>query len=146
MTLETLAELAALGLAAWAALRSVPQPARLDWERLLKVSLSTVLMGDTEAAGGDRAAWEARVTAQVPYHPAARALADKLLRPDPAALPSPALEGERALVEALARCPDAAARWRRMFIEDRIARDFLLSDPARYPQPFPLFHRECDLY
>lgn len=131
MSLVSAVELLALGLAVWAALQSIPQPVSLDWERLFKVALSTVLRGEVEAAGGDRQAWEAAVRGRVLYHPAAGPRPEeKLVRPDPGALPVPPLPGERALTGALAALSDPEARFTRMYLADAVADEALFSHPA----------------
>jgi hypothetical protein len=129
MALETMVELAAAGLAAWAAWLSVPRPPTLDWQRLLKTALSVGLYGEVVAAGQGRKEWEAAVAALVPYHPAARDEPARLSRPDAADIPTPALPGERALVEALVGLSSPAERYARMFSDNEQTRDALLSDP-----------------
>ena len=130
MTPETLVELSALALAAWAAIKSVPRPPALDWERLFKVALATVIRGDAERAGGDLAAWEAAVLGRVLYHPAAGDQPErKLIDPLTAPVPVPARPGERALVEALAKLPDASARFKWMYTEDHGAAEALFLHP-----------------
>lgn len=129
MSAQTLVEVAAAGLALWAAWKSLPRAPKRDWERLFKVALATVLRGEVEAEGGDVAAWQERLQV-LPYHPAGRQPELRLERPDPATLPSPALEGERALVERLRGLPDAPSRWHHMFTEDHRGLDALMSDPA----------------
>jgi hypothetical protein len=126
-------ELAAAGLALWAAIQTLPRPPRRDWERLFKVALATQLWEAAQADGGDEGAitarWDALLRAQVPFHPAGRAPMAKLFAPAISGIEAPALDGERALVEALARLPDAAARWQRMYVEDLAAADALTSHP-----------------
>jgi len=130
MSLIVWVEIAAVLLAAWAVYRTLPRPPRLDWERLLKVSLSTVLRGALEAEDKDFEDWQAAVSDLVPYHPAGRDPEAKLRQPDPAALPTPALDGERALVEALAALPDPPARWKRLYADPNQIELSLLIDPA----------------
>lgn len=138
MRVEHWVELAAFGLAIWATLLSIPRPPRLAWERLFKVGLSVLLAGETERELGEgaaaRKAWEERVRRGVPWSPLARLAVEKLTDPRPELLPVPALEGERALVEALARLPDPAARYRHLYAEDERAMDELLGDPAQLGQ------------
>lgn len=129
MTAVFAVEIVAAVLAVWAAVLSLPRPPSLDWQRLLKVSLSTLIRGELEAADGTREDWEQHVAQWVPYHPAGRDPASKLLQPDPMGLPTPALAGERALTEALAALPDVSSRWTRMFADNEQTRDALLSDP-----------------
>ncbi|MFT5680727.1 MAG: hypothetical protein ACI8RZ_001633 [Myxococcota bacterium] len=130
MALELVVELAAAGLAAWAAWLSVPRPPALDWQRLFKTSLSIGLYGEVIAAKQDKTDWEASVAALVPYHPAARHEPDLLASPDPAAIPTPALPGERALVESLVPLSTPVERYTRMFSDNEQTRDALLSDPT----------------
>ena len=129
MTPDLLVEIAAAGLASWAAWRTIPRPPRLDPERLFKVTLATVLRGEVEQEGGDLAAWEDRLRA-VPYHPAGRDAERRLADPKASPVPVPALPGERALLDRLAAEPDATARWDRMYRADPAALDALMSDPA----------------
>lgn len=131
MRLETWVELAAGALAVWAVWRSVPRAPALDHERLLHVALATRLRGEVEAAGGDLRAWEGRVLGAVLYHPAFRDPGPRLRDPTTAPVPVPAREGERALLEALARLPDAPARLRAAWVEDPRVLEALLDDPAR---------------
>lgn len=130
MNAELLVEFAALGLAGWAVLKSIPRPPKRDWERLFKVTLSTVLRGRVEVARGTAKDWESGVLGRVLYNPAARRPECLLVAPDPMAIPVPALEGERALVERLAALPDAPARWRLLYEQDHRALDALFDDPA----------------
>ena len=129
MTPDLLVEIAAMGLAGWAAWRTIPRPPRLDPERLFKVTLATVLRGEIEAQGGDLAAWQERLRA-VPYHPAGRDAERRLADPTTSPVPVPALPGERALLDRLAAAPDALARWDHMYRADPAALDALMSDPA----------------
>jgi hypothetical protein len=118
-------------LAGWTLL---PREPELDLERLFKVAIANALLGRVEREGGDAVAWATELRRFVPYHPAGRELAKKLDEPSAWRPPAGgALEGEVALVEALARCPDLAARWVRLFHEDGPARDALLVDPQREP-------------
>jgi hypothetical protein len=130
VNVELLVEVAALGLAGWAALKSVPRPPDRDWERLFKVTLSTVLRGRIEARGGSAEDWEGAVLGTVLYNPAARGPETLLVAPDPATIPTPAREGERALVERLAALEGPEDRWRLLFIEDHRVLDALFEDPA----------------
>ena len=94
-------ELAAAGLALWAAIQTLPRPPRRDWERLFKVALATQLWEVAQAEGGDEGAitarWDALLRAQVPFHPAGRAPVAKLFAPSVAGIEAPAVDGERAL-------------------------------------------------
>jgi len=129
MALELIAEVAAAGLAAWAAWLSVPRPPALDWQRLFKTTLSMGLYGEVLAEEKGREDWEAVVAALVPYHPAARGEPGLLRQPEPALIPAPALPGERALVESLVSLPGPSERFVRMFSDNEQTRDALLSDP-----------------
>jgi hypothetical protein len=129
VTPELLVEIAAAGLASWAAWRTIPRPPQLDPERLFKVTLATLLRGEVEQQGGDLSAWEARLRA-VPYHPAGRDAERRLADPTASPVPVPALPGERALLDRLAAQPDATARWDQMYRADAAALDALMSDPA----------------
>ena len=126
-------EAVAAALAAWAAWLTLPRPPQREWERVFKVALSTQLWAEAQAQGGTdaeiEARWDAALRAQVPYHPAGRDPATKLFAPSVSSLAAPALDGERALVEALALLPDPAARWRRMYVDDLAAADALTAHP-----------------
>lgn len=128
-----LLELAAAALAGWAAYLTIPRPPDRDLERIFKVALSSMLWSEAEAAGGGERAvldrWDAALRAQVPFHPAGRAPEDKLFAPSLHGMASPALEGERALVEALIPLPGPAERWQRMYVEDPSAADALTAHP-----------------
>jgi hypothetical protein len=128
MSMELTVELVVLALALVAAVLSMRSAPELDWERLLKLSLSTVIRGEVEAAGGDADAWWDRVRSVVPYHPAGRQAEAKLGAPSLASVAVPALEGERALVEALAEVSSPAERWILMY-EGESSQDALLADP-----------------
>ena len=130
MAAEVIVELAAAGLAAWAAWLTVPRPPALDWQRLFKITLSTTLYGEVVAQGGTKSDWEAAVARLVPYHPAARDVAAKLSEPGVGDIEAPALPGERALVESLAALTDPAERYVKMFADNDMTRDALMSDPA----------------
>ena len=125
-------------IAAWLSLRPSPS---LDWERLWKVVLATVIRGDVESSGGDAEAWWARL-ASVPYHPAGRDALAKLIHPSLDEIVVPALEGERALVERLLAKETPAERWEEMYRNDPMAEEALLSDPtelgAAYDPSVPL--------
>ena len=133
MQAQTLLELAAAALAGWAAWLTVPRPPERDLERIFKVCLSTLLWAEAEAQGGGEAAvlerWDASLRALVPFHPAGRDPIAKLFSPSVADIAAPALDGERALVEALIALPSPAQRWQRMFVEDRAAADALTAHP-----------------
>ena len=130
MNTELIVEFAALSLAGWAALKSIPRTPARNWARLFHVSLSTVLRGRIESAEGTADDWESAVLGRVLYNPSARAPDRLLSAPDPAGIPTPALEGERALVERLAALPNVETRWRMLFLEDHRVLDALFDDPA----------------
>lgn len=119
----------AAGLWAAASWLNRPDAPELDAERWFKVLLATVLRGEVEAAGGDAAAWEARVKAAVAYNPQCRD-ADRMLGNPGAGLPPGAARpGERPLLDALVQLPAGRARWERLF-ETPTSLDALLDDPA----------------
>lgn len=127
---ETLVELSALALAAWAAIKSIPRPPALDWERLFKVALATVIRGEVERAGGALPEWEQAVLGRVLYHPAAGDQPErKLIDPLSAPVPVPARPGERALIEALAKLGDVPARFKWMYTEEHGAAEALFLHP-----------------
>ena len=128
MSIEAWVELSvciALLLAAWLTLQP---PLSADWERLWKTILATVIRGDVERRGGGQDAWWAALVG-VPYHPAGRQVYDKLHRPRLTEIAVPAIEGERALVEALVALETSAARARWMFREAEPAQAALMGDP-----------------
>ena len=130
MNAELIVEIAALGLAGWAAMKSVPRPPARDWSRLFHVTLSTVIRGRIETADGSAEDWERAVLGTVLYNPAARRPEQLVAQPDPSTIPTPALDGERALVERLAALSDADERWRFLFHQDHRVLDALFDDPA----------------
>ena len=137
MKLDSWLEIFAAALAGWALYKTLPRPPRLDWERLFKTSLATLLRGEVEAAGGDLEAWQAAVHGAVLYHPAGRLPEHKLLHPkDPAAAPPPWVDGEEALVGALAALEEPLARLRRLYVEDDRVTDALFADPAELGAAF----------
>lgn len=107
-----------------------PRPPALDGERWFKVALATLLRGEVEARGGTVDEWEAAVLRFVPYHPAGRLPERKVVNPAAARLPGALLEGERALLDALARRSTPSERWRLMYDEDPAGVDARLDDPA----------------
>lgn len=107
-----------------------PRPPALDGERWFKVALATLLRGRVEAAGGPIEDWERDVVRLVPYHPAGRIPERKISNPVAAALPGPALPGEQALIEALAKIDSPAHRLGFLYDEDPIGIDARLVDPA----------------
>ena len=112
-------------VAAWLSVRPAPD---LDWERLWKTTLATVIRGDVEARGGDFSEWWKRLSV-VPYHPAGRDARTKLMAPSLEGIPVPAIEGERALVERLIEYESVADRWAEMYRNDSVAEEALTSDP-----------------
>jgi hypothetical protein len=127
---EVAAALTAVAGGLAAALLWVQRPVvpTLDAERWFKVALGTLVRGEVERAGGDVLAFEARVRAEVPYHPAGRFPERKVSNPAAAALPGPLLPGEAALLEALTPLTDAAARVARLYGDDAGAA-VLFEDP-----------------
>jgi len=146
-------EAAAGACAVWAVWASIPRAPALDWERLFKATLSVLSWAEAEehlAAEGEgtsppsveavEARWRAAVVSAIPFHPGGRRWHDKLSSPNPDAIDVPALPGERALVEALARLDTPAARWDRLFGQAMLDADLhgaeSLGDPralgARY--------------
>ena len=114
-------------IAAWLSVRPAPD---LDWERLWKTTLATVIRGDVEAKGGDFSEWWKRLSA-VPYHPAGRHALKKLTTPSVDEIPVPALEGERALVERLGAQSTVEDRWVAMYRDDASAEESLTADPSQ---------------
>jgi len=130
MTGTTLVELAAAGLALWAAYKTLPTPPARDDERLWKTLLAHLLRAELEVKGEGVDAWEAGLRATLPFHPAGRDPERKLNKPDPAAIPAPALEGERALEEDLAALTSVAARFARLY-QGPQSLDALCEDPEK---------------
>lgn len=128
MSAELVIEIVVFCLAGVAAWLSVKPATPMEWERLWKVILATVIRGEIQASGKDQDEWWNRLSA-VPFHPAGRDVYDKLFRPDPESISIPALEGERALVEALASLDSPEARYACMFRESEIAEAALMSNP-----------------
>jgi hypothetical protein len=129
MSLENWVELAVfLGLlvAAWL---SVQKPPALDYERLWKTILATVIRGEVEAGGGRHEQWWERLLT-VPYHPAGRSVYAKLHRPHLKDIAVPALDGERILVDALIEQDGPLARAELMFRTLPAASEALMVDPA----------------
>lgn len=120
----------ALGVAAAAAWAQRRVPPAVDEARWLALVQATLWIGRIEASGGGAEDWKAAVRRFVPYHPAGRLAQQKVLHPEAWALPADALPGERSLVEALRRLPDAEARWRHLFDEDPAGLEARLEDPA----------------
>lgn len=108
--LDAVLWLLAIGLALAAAWWTLPRPVALDWERLFKLTLITLIRGEVERAGGDAEAWLTAGRARVWYHPGGRGLVAKLLNPQAVQPPVPARPGELGLLEALRAAPDPHAR------------------------------------
>jgi hypothetical protein len=138
--------LLAIALALTAVVVGRRRPPSMDPERLFKTCLATLLRGHVErevsgssaakaeGAGGAAAdqeaaeAWVEAVRAGLLFHPAWRDAPLKLENPESYQVPVPAIEGERALVESLARLPVGEARFRAFFEGEQ--RECLLDDPA----------------
>lgn len=129
--------LAALTVAVVAVFVVLPRKPDLDEERWLKTMLVTLLRGQVEAADGEVAQWEALVQRFVLWHPAGRLPELKLTRPATMDLPGGPVEGERALLEALAKQP-VESRWARLYEEDEEARELLLADPVDLGEAYDL--------
>jgi hypothetical protein len=114
------------GVAAWL---HHPRTPELDAERWFKVWIATSLRGTVETAGGDADAWVAEVLRFVPYHPAGREPGRKVASPSTWRPADGWIDGEQALVEALARLPDVQARWRWLYDEDERGAEARLVDP-----------------
>jgi hypothetical protein len=127
--MTTTVELLVLVLAIAAAWLSVRPSPSLDWERLWKTILATVIRGDVEATGGDAEEWWERLVV-VPYHPAGRFPFGKLNSPSVDDILVPALEGERALVERLEGKSTIEDRWEEMYRRDLVAEEALMLNPA----------------
>lgn len=120
--------LIALGLAILIGWLHLPIPPTLDGERWFKVWLATLLRGQADAEGAEPEVWAERVVRQVPYHPMGRLPESKVV--DPSTLPvEPALDGELALLQALAAEADVPARWARMYDLDERGVVARLQDP-----------------
>ena len=109
-----------------------PREPELDAERWFKTALATRLLERVEADGGTADDWAAAVQRWVPWHPAARLLGRKLMKPA-TFLPVDGLwlEGEAELVADLGTAPTPDARWRRLFETDELVRAALLADPVQ---------------
>lgn len=102
----------------------------MDGERLFKISMATLLLGQVESRGGTAAEWEEQVKRWVPYHPAARLPEQKLSRPETFKPPGPALDGELGLVQHLAELGSVPARVRYMYEEAEAGLDARMADPT----------------
>lgn len=112
-------------LAGWLSLPSAPE---LEGERWFKLVLATLLRGVVEAEEGDIDAWEARVCAAVPYHPAFPQLDRAIVLPE-AIVRSGSHESERESLEALSALSSPAERLDYLLNRDHTARVARLSDP-----------------
>jgi len=107
---------------------ALPRPPALDGSRWMSLWMATLLRGSVERDDGSPEDWAAAVARFVPWHPAGRLPERKIVSPqDPP--PSPALDGELALQQALAELPDAASRWARLYDQDTEALAARLTDP-----------------
>lgn len=106
-----------------------PRPPEFDGERWFKTLLVALLQGRVEARGGDADDFDEQVIRFVPYHPAGRLPERKITSPG-LAITGPALDGERALCEALAALPTHEARWVRLYDDDEVGLAARLSDPV----------------
>jgi hypothetical protein len=88
MTAEGLVELVVVGLAVWAAVRTLPEPPSLDTERLFKLVLATLTRGAIEAEGlpvdAAKLRWTTELEARLPSLLGGLATAE--LEEDPAGL------------------------------------------------------------
>lgn len=98
-----------------------PRPVALHWERFFKLTLLTQIRGRVEGAEGQAEDWVREGRGKVWFSAAARQPFEKLLRPDPAALPVPALPGELTLAQALNALPGPEERLSRIFGEEQDA-------------------------
>lgn len=108
---------------------SVPSPPDLDGERLFKLAMSTLLLGQVESDGGDAVAWERAVREGVPYHPAGRLPEQKLLRPELFKAPGDALDGELGLVQRLAQLNTVPERLDYMYKQSEAGFEARAGDP-----------------
>jgi len=108
---------------------TLPRPPDLNWELYFKVVITTLIRGEVESSEGSADDWFARGRARAWFHPAARDLEAKLTAPESYEVSTPAIEGERGLVEALAAVDSVEGRLERTFtvgISDAV----LYEDPA----------------
>ncbi len=118
----------ALVLGVAAAVLGRAKPPALDTARLWRTCQSALLWGLEEQRGGAVQAWSSSVSRDILYHPAQRQAWRKLERPEDVEIPVPSLQGERALVEDLARLEPGPARLERLF-RDTALKGALLDDP-----------------
>jgi len=134
-------------LTLWAAWLSLPRPPELDWERLFKTTLVTVLRGPLEAVDAPASRWLEEGRSLVWFHPGSRGLLEKLADPAAYTIPVPALAGERALVEDLVGLDSPDARLRRIFEEEPRGDEVLYDDPLLLGEdyaPTPILGPEVD--
>ena len=134
-------------LALWAAWLSLPRPPELDWERLFKTTLVTLLRGPLEAVDAPASRWLEEGRSLVWFHAGSRDLHAKLEEPASYAIPVPALPGERALVEDLSGLDDRDARLRRIFLDEPRGDEVLYDDPVLLGDdyaPAPILGPEVD--
>lgn len=118
----------------------MPHPPTLDGERLFKIAMATVLLADTEAAGGSGEDWERACRAWVPYHPAARFPERKLREPSRVSIEGEALPGEVALLEKLAQRTSVAERLQWLYCEDEVGLEARMADPVELGEAWDLSH------
>ena len=128
---------AAVALAGAATWLTLPRPPALDWELYFKLIVATRMRGDIEAAGGSPDAWVDACRGRVWYHPGGRELERKIAEPGAYDPPVPALEGERALLESLAKLDSSGARLRQVLGGDRFD-EALFSDPSALGSDYDL--------
>lgn len=114
-------------VAGWLA---VARPPALDGERLFKLTLATLLLGETEAAGGDGSVWEKACRTWVPYHPAVQHPERLLTHPQRRPSDGAAREGELALREKLAARSGLEERLRYLYEEDEAGLEARMADPS----------------
>ncbi|MEE2749828.1 MAG: hypothetical protein VX519_00225 [Myxococcota bacterium] len=80
---------------------TLPRPPELNWELYFKVVITSLIRGEIESKEGTADEWFARGRALAWFHPGARDLELKITAPESYEVSTPAIEGERGLVEAL---------------------------------------------
>ena len=108
---------------------TLPRPPELNWELYFKVVIASLIRGEVEAAEGTAEDWLERGRALVWFHPGARDLESKLTEPDAYQVSTPAIEGERGLIEALRLLSTVQQRLERTFTSGH-ADAVLYEDPA----------------
>ncbi len=133
---DALLWVAAAALAGAAVWLTLPRPVALDWELYFKLAMASALRGEVEAAGGSVEDWVSRCRARLWYHPGGRELGLKLRDPAGYSPPVPALPGERALLEALARsAPERRAGW---LLSEGFSDERLYGDPSELGEAYDL--------